>query len=105
MTGEGVWRFWRDWKPGAMDAMQGGWWPLRGWLFLDLTHSYSGRPFHVEAVLANEDVLKPGEYPARFRIWSRSGIAWKRTATGRIPQMAAGEDGPLAVPVWVKKFR
>ena len=29
LTGEGVWRFWRDWKPGAMDALQDGWWPLR----------------------------------------------------------------------------
>src|SRR5208282_2999610 len=25
LTGEGVWRFWRDWKPGVMDAMRDGW--------------------------------------------------------------------------------
>ena len=99
MTGEGVWRFWRDWKPGSMDAMQDGWWPLRWCLFVEPTHSYAGRAFQVEAVLANEDVLGPGEYPARFRVCGPSGVAWERSASVRVPQPAAGEDGPLAVPV------
>jgi hypothetical protein len=53
----------------------------------------------VEAVLANEDVLGPGEYPVRFRICGPKGVAWERTATARIPEVGAGEDGPLAVPV------
>ena len=44
MTGEGIWRFWRDWKPGAMDAMQDGWWPLRWCLFVDTAHNYPGGP-------------------------------------------------------------
>jgi hypothetical protein len=99
MTGEGVWKFWRDWKPGAMDAMQDGWWPLRWCLFVEPTHSYAGRAFKVEAVLANEDVLRPGEYPARLRICGPAGIAWERQTALRIPQVAVGEDGPLAVPV------
>ena len=38
--------------------------PIRGYF----THNYTGRPFRVQAVLASEDVLRPGEYPARFRI-------------------------------------
>jgi hypothetical protein len=99
MTGEGVWKFWRDWKPGAMDAMQDGWWPLRWCLFIEPTHSYAGRAFKVEAVLANEDVLRPGEYPVRLRICGPAGIAWERQTALRIPQMAVEEDGPLAVPV------
>jgi len=99
MTGEGVWKFWRDWKPGAMDAMQDGWWPLRWCLFVEPAHSYAGRPFKVEAVLANEDVLRAGEYPARLRISGPAGIAWERQAVARVPGTAEGEDGPLAVPV------
>jgi hypothetical protein len=99
MTGEGVWKFWRDWKPGAMDAMQDGWWPLRWCLFVEPTHSYAGRAFKVEAVLANEDVLQPGEYPTRLRICGPTGIVWERQTALRIPQVAAEDDGPLAVPV------
>jgi beta-galactosidase len=99
MTGEGLWRFWRDWKPGTMDALQDGWWPLRWCLFIDKPHNYAGRPFRVEAVLATEDILRPGEYPARFHINGPSGNVWERTATVKIPAPVSGRDGPLAVPV------
>ncbi len=99
MTGEGVWRFWRDWKPRAMDTMQDGWWPLRWCLFVQPEHGYTGRPYKVEAVLANDGAIQPGEYPARFRICGPAGIAWERQAKARIPHPAVGHDGPLAVPV------
>jgi hypothetical protein len=99
MAGGGVWRFWRDWKPEVMDAMQDGWWPLRWCLFVEPPHSYLGRTITVEAVLANEDVLRPGEYPVRFRIWGRKGIMWERQAMARIPQPTNGAEGPFAVPV------
>lgn len=99
MTGEGVWGFWRDWKPGVMDAMRDGWAPLRWCLFVNPTHTYLGRRLKVEAVLANEDLLRAGDYPVRFRICGPKGIAWERRAMARIPQPAAGEDGPLSVPV------
>jgi len=99
MSGGGVWRFWRDWKPGVMDAMQDGWCPLRWCLFVEPMHSYAGRDFRVEAVLANEDVLRPGEYASKFRICGPAGIAWERQAVARIPQTTPGQDGPLALPV------
>jgi len=99
MTGEGLWRFWRDWKPGVMDALQDGWWPLRWCLFVNATHNYVGRPFRVEAVLATEDVLQPGAYPARFHISGPSGNVWERAAVVKIPEPTAGQDGLLAVPV------
>lgn len=99
MTGEGVWRFWRDWKPGVMDAMCDGWAPLRWCLFVEPLHTYVGRPLHVEAVLANEDVLKPGAYPARFRIYNSHRVVWERKTSARIPEPSAGEHGPLAVRV------
>ncbi|MBV9306881.1 MAG: hypothetical protein JOZ45_12115, partial [Acidobacteriaceae bacterium] len=99
MTGEGVWRFWRDWKPGAFDAMQDGWAPLRWCLFVEPTHTYAGRPLTLEAVLANEDVLRPGSYPVEFFVLGPKGIAWQRKATIQISTPTEGQDGPLAVPV------
>jgi Glycosyl hydrolases family 2, TIM barrel domain/Glycosyl hydrolases family 2, sugar binding domain/Glycosyl hydrolases family 2 len=98
-TGEGVWRFWRDWKPGAFDAMQDGWAPVRWCLFVEPTNVYAGRSFTVEAVLANEDATRPGEYPAQFRVWGPNGLAWEHQSVVRIPSATTGQDGPLAVPV------
>lgn len=98
-TGEGVWRFWRDWKPAAFDAMQDGWAPVRWCLFVEPSNVYAGRPFTVEAVLANEDAVRPGGYPAQFRVWGPKGLAWEHQSPVRIPSTTAGQDGPLAVPV------
>jgi hypothetical protein len=98
-TGEGVWRFWRDWKPGAFDAMCDGWAPVRWCLFAEPSHTYSGRPVTLEAVLANEDKLLAGEYPAEFRVWGPDGTAWSRKASFSIPAAKADEDLPLAIPV------
>lgn len=99
MTGEGLWRFWRDWKPGAFDAVQDGWAPVRWCLFVEPTHTYIGRPVTLEAVLANEDSVRPGKYPAEVRVWGPDGIAWKRETDISVPLVSAGEDGPLAIPV------
>ena len=97
ITGEGLWTFWREWKPGIADALADGWAPLRWCLFATPLHGYVGRAVTLEAVLANEDVLPPGEYPVRFRVHGPAGVAWERGAAARIPGPAS--DGPLAVPV------
>ncbi len=97
LTGEGMWRLWRDWKPGAMDALQNGWWPLRWCLFVSPTHTYAGRPAHLEAVLANEDVLGAGRYPVRFRIHGDTGTVWEHRDELAIPVAPEGGDPPLAV--------
>jgi len=94
MTGEGLWTFWREWKPATFDAVADGWSPLRWCLFVDPSHGYAGRTFTVEAVLATEDVLRPGEYPARFRIFGPAGVAWEQAVPVIVPGPAA-----LAVPV------
>jgi hypothetical protein len=98
-TGEGLWRLWRSWKPGSMDALQNGWWPVRWCLFVSPWHAYAGRPLRVEAVLANEDVLLPGRYPVSFRIFGPRGVAWERRVEAVLPSPAPGEDPPLAVGV------
>ena len=95
MTGEGLWRFWRDWKPGVFDAVCDGWAPVRWCLFAEPAHTYVGRPVTLEAVLANEDTLRPGVYPVQFRVLGPNGIAWERQSSLSIPET----DGPLAVPV------
>ncbi len=99
MTGEGIWRFWRDWKPGAFDALQDGWAPIRWCLFVEPTHTYIGRPVTLEAVMANEDFLRPGDYPAVFRAWGPNGVAWEHQSGIHIPSVPEGQDGPLSVPV------
>lgn len=99
-SGEGLWTFWREFKPGIMDALQDGWSPLRWCLFATPMHGYVGRPLKLEAVLANEDVLPPGKYPARLRVVGPNGIAWEEKREVVIPKPAPGEDGPLAVPVF-----
>lgn len=94
MTGEGLWTYWRRWKPATFDAVSDGWSPLRWCLFAEPLHVYRGREATVEAVLANEDVLKPGQYPARFRVFGAGGPVWEKRATVTIP-----ETPTLAVPV------
>ncbi len=93
MTGEGLWTFWREWKPATFDAVADGWSPVRWCLFVNPLHGYIGREITIEAVLANEDVLKPGEYPASFRIFGPEGPVWEKQILVKIP-----EKPMLAVP-------
>lgn len=104
MTGEGVWTFWREWKPGIADAMADGWAPLRWCLFATLpngsTHGYVGEPVDLEAVLANEDVLPPGDYPVTLRVIGPAGVAWEQHVTACIAGSEPGREAALAVPVF-----
>jgi hypothetical protein len=99
-SGEGLWTFWREFKPGVMDALQDGWAPLRWCLFAAPMHAYAGRPVRLEAVLANEDTLAPGAYPVALRVVGPNGVAWSEKRDIVIPKLEAGEDGSLALPVF-----
>ena len=49
LTGEGLWTFWREWKPGIADALADGWAPLRWccsahFTIVRVTKSASPRP-------------------------------------------------------------
>jgi hypothetical protein len=78
MTGEGLWTFWREWKPGALEALTDGWAPVRWCLFARPLHGYADQPLVVEAVLANEDVVAAGNYPVRLRLVGPQGVLWER---------------------------
>jgi hypothetical protein len=98
--GEGVWTFWREFKPGIADALSDGWAPLRWCLFVDPLHGYTNQKFKVEAVLANEDVLGPGEYPVSLCISGPTGTVWKKKITLQIPKPKAGTNPGFSVPVF-----
>ena len=68
-TGEGLWTYYREPKPGQIDAVSDAYAPLRWCLFAEPDVIYRDRSIEVEAVLANEDVLPPGEYPVRLEIF------------------------------------
>ena len=98
-SGEGIWTFWREFKPGIVDAMRDGWAPLRWCLFVTPLHGYANRPIELEAVLANEDVLKPGSYPVVFRIWGKQGVVWEKRLRLHLPDKGKSGMPPLAVSV------
>jgi hypothetical protein len=98
LSGEGLWTFWRKWKPGIMDVVSDGWSRLRWCLFVDPHPVEAGGAVRIEAVLANDSALAPGVYPARFRIQGPAGPVWERTAEVRIEADSAGHTA-FAVPV------
>ena len=85
MTAEGLWTTFRELKPGMVDAIRDGWAPLRWCIFVEPVHGYSGQSFNLEAVLANEDVLRPGEYPVRLKVVGPGGTVLDRSMVLNVP--------------------
>lgn len=67
LVGEGLWTYWRRFKPDMFDAVSDGWEKLRFCLFIK-PFFFSDETVTVEATLANEGVLKSGKYTAEFSI-------------------------------------
>lgn len=99
MCGEGLWSYWRRWKPEMFDAISDGFSPLRFCLMTWQTNAYSGREFSVKASLATEDALRPGRYSASFRIVRDCVTVWSKDTEIVIP-----ESMPLAVPVFDERI-
>ncbi len=98
MTGEGLWTFWREFKPGMMDALRDGWAPLRWCTFVRPMHGYADGTFQIAVVLANEDILPPGDYPVCVRVNGPNGITWEKRATLSLDPCSQGIR-QLSVPV------
>lgn len=80
ICGEGLWTITREFKPGIAETLERGFAPLRWCLFVHRTHAYTKRPFVIEGVLANEDVLKVGQtYPIGVAIKGDQGVVWRKS--------------------------
>jgi hypothetical protein len=91
----------RDLKPGAADALFDGFCPLRLCLFAEPPHAYRGDKVRCDAVLANEDALRPGTYPIRLQIVGPNGLSvFTRTVSVKIPDPKTGVEPPLAMPLF-----
>jgi len=80
ICGEGLWTITREFKPGIAETLERGFAPLRWCLFVHRTHAYIKRPFVIEGVLANEDVLAVGQtYPIGVAIKGEQGVVWRKS--------------------------
>lgn len=101
LTGEGLWTLFRELKPGTMDALHESWAPLKWCLFVERENVYRGTTVRLDAVLANEDALRPGDYPVRLQVVGPNGErAFETTAVVTIPVPTAGVETPFAIPVF-----
>ena len=104
LTGEGLTaNIFRELKPGVVDAMFDAFAPLRWCLFVEPVQVYRGRKAKLEAVLANEDMLAPGDYPARLQVVGPRGVTvFDRTITVKIPDPKGKPEPAFAMPVFAE---
>ncbi len=99
MTGEGLWTTFREFKPGTFDAVADGFAPLRICLFAEPVNVYSGARVRLEAVLADEDTLAPGEYEVRLLLVGPAGArTFERVVAVTIPAPRDGKERPMVFP-------
>ena len=100
-TGEGLITTFRELKPGVVDALFDGLAPLRWCLFTEPVHVYRAAEIQLEAVLANEDVLLPGSYPARLEVFDVSNQkVFTRHVDVKIPNPTGQPEPSLALSVF-----
>ena len=101
MSGEGLFTTFRELKPGTVDAVFEGFAPLRLCLFAEPVNVYQGQRVRLEAVLANEDALPPGEHPVRIEVLGPGMTRpLRQIVTARIPEPTPGDEPPFAQPVF-----
>ncbi|MEN6308566.1 MAG: sugar-binding domain-containing protein [Anaerohalosphaeraceae bacterium] len=103
--GEGIMTQFREHKLGTFDSMIDAFAPLRWCLFAEPVSIYSGQKVKLEAVIANEDVLKPGEYPAALEVLGPDNQkVFERELTVKIPGQGEAEV-PFAIPVFAEDVK
>jgi hypothetical protein len=104
MTGEGMWTAFRELKPGATDAIFDAFAPLLWCTFVDPVNVYRNKPARFEAVLANEDVLKPGKYPVRVLVVGPNGKpVFEKRLEVAIPARTKDFEPPMVLAVFDEK--
>ncbi len=78
ICGEGMWTLMREFKPGSAEVFQRGMAPLKWCLFTSDSHVYRNRPFTIEAVIANEDVLEEKTYPVAVKIIGDGKVVYEK---------------------------
>ena len=86
-------------KESVAHALQEGWESLRWALFSEDRVVYANRPFTVEAVLCNEDVLPAGSYRAMAYIRGEEGCVFEKSFNAVYPGEGYGGMQPLAASV------
>ncbi|MEN6535744.1 MAG: sugar-binding domain-containing protein [Bryobacteraceae bacterium] len=102
IEGEGLMTIFRDLKPGIVDAMTDGFAPLRWCVFAEPAHLYRGGTLHVEAVLANEDRLSPGDHTVRLRVVGPGVVLLDKTAVLKIPDPKSTPEPPMVFPAFLE---
>jgi len=101
--GSGTTNTFREPKPGLIDAAYELAAPLRWCLFVEPVNVYRGTRVRVEAVLANEDVLRPGKYPVRLQIVGpKATRVWEKTIVIEVPHRNDKHEPPFAQPVFAE---
>ena len=104
-SGEGLITRFRELKYGTTDAMADAFAPLRFCLFADQWQVYSGTTIKFEAVLANEDVLKSGEYKVRLQIVGpENHRVFDEVVPVIVPGIVDGKEPPFAIPFFEKNI-
>ena len=101
---QGIVTLFREPKHGMFEVFRQGFAPVHWCLFVDPVHVYPGAPMTVEAVLVNEDVLKPGDYPVRLRVLGPNGLVCEKNRTLTIPAPTAQGEPPLALPAFKEQI-
>jgi hypothetical protein len=74
---------------------------LRWCLFAEPLNLYRGKPVRLEAVLANEDALAPGEYPVRLQVVGPDlARVFDKRITVKIADPTGKPEPPMVVPVF-----
>ncbi len=105
LTGEGLTTTFRELKPGTTDALFEGLAPLRWCLFAEPRNIYCGRNVKLEVILANEDALLPGDYPALIQVVGPNNQQiYNHKTTITIAATKNGIEPPLAMPVFSEEI-
>jgi hypothetical protein len=101
--GEGMFTAFREPKRGVFDACYDAFCPVRWCTFAEPVSVYSGAQVHFEAVLANEDTLRPGTYPAHIRIVGPGNrLVVERDMQVTVAGRSQSHESPFAVSVFAE---
>lgn len=100
MVGEGLMTIFREPKRATIDALRDAWDPVQWSVFVDRMSVYQGEPVHVESLLVDEDVLRPGTYPARLQIMGPTGLTHEQTGEVVVPDGGTAGRPSMVYPVF-----